>query len=195
MSILHRTFADMKRFIRWDDAPYKESRLKTPTEVELSGRAKCADAMLYLKERLKDYYFCLPVRMLIKSDRNIGLTHRDRWVHVFMIVYDGDDLYLAEWRWCEMLSGIFGPFDSLPSLISFVERFYLTLLREKYKQQFWMVYAPFDNPVYGCTLEEMSFGDGVFEPPPYNQFSMMLNSPDESNWKGRRMTTELNKHE
>lgn len=163
MSLLHHTFAEMKRSIRWDDTPYCDYRLKTPNEVEVFKRAKCSDAVLYLQEKLKDVYSCLPVRALIKSDRLIGITHRDRWVHVFMIVYDDDDLYLVEWRWCESLSGVFGPFDSLPSLISFVEHIYPALLKEKYKQQFSLAFAPFDKPIYGATLEELSYGDGVFE--------------------------------
>lgn len=191
MSLLHQTFAEMKRRILWDDSSYKGYKLKTPNEVEMYGKAKCSDAIFYLREQLKDSYNCLPVRMLIKSDRPIGMnTYRDNWIHVFMIVYDNcehsllksncksslsehsdlssstaanNQLYLVEWRWCEVLSGVFGPFDSLPYLIAFVEHVYLALLKEKYKQQFVFSFAPFEDPVYGAAID----ADRAFDANPY----------------------------
>ena len=139
---LQRIFLETYSKIQWDDMSYQEYRLRSPEEVKDVGKAKCADAILYIKSVIEreTNYKCLPIRVLIRSDRLIGRTRKDKWVHVLLVVYVNDatckspKLYLVEWRWCEILRGVIGPFETIVDLITFIEKVYASLLREKYHQ-------------------------------------------------------------
>lgn len=195
---LQRIFLKVKQTIFWDDTPYSEYILRTPEEVESSGKAKCADAILYIKSIIEKEtnYRCLPIRILIRSDRPIGNTHRDKWVHVLMVVYANEipntepQIYLIEWRWCEMLHGVFGPFNSLVDLMLFIEKVYTSLLRDRYRQLFVLSYDVFDEIEYGMHIDTLFSGDTFQHGLPSIYKEGFIERAGGGDWCARRHSSE-----